>query len=544
MEQRPLQRGPTGQLRRPIIKPRMKTVTPEAVYDPVETVFTIEVSKLLDTTGSPDNNTFGATLNRPIIIEDGDYLDYRLALINTGTPATGLITLTDDVPVTMSYGYYDGGAYACDDLEETHTSNETATAYTKWGGIYNDNLNLPIDGQIFGFDGEDIANEPFPFANLCLKPDGTTPFLFYDFPDEDVPVPIVTTTSFTVPAGYYQPEALAAVMTRNIQAIPPINDSETNYSTNFLLTTGSGTPYPSVIAVKPGQSIGPTPASYLESDNPYVNQAFRFIAGDTDASYSLDPLINIGATQLAIDYNGQFQITAMHAPVFDNTGSAPVMTVKLQKNGWFEGTYNEKTGPVTLWSTVNRSGGIFLTDVQPTSFWNTIMGFNLDTLLIPEYATSDSAALDPDRFAIGTATTANFISYQAFQPNGYRYNVNDQLSTYVESTESIPIVANQSTYNGDQGYFDIEINTQITTPQFTDGSRQYPIIGVVSKQWNNNNMVTSYGTDSVPVVHRGPPMVLSSIVIRILDGDTKLPATGLDPRSVVFVTVHKQNSLV
>ena len=66
------------------------------------------------------------------------------------------------------------------------------------------------------------------------------------------------------------------------------------------------------------------------------------------------------------------------------------------------------------------------------------------------------------------------------------------------------------------------------------------VVGVVSKQYNANDFITGYGSDSgVPYIHHGQPQVISSLKIRVIDPASDLPVVGLGANSTVLLEIIK-----
>jgi hypothetical protein len=97
----------------------------------------------------------------------------------------------------------------------------------------------------------------------------------------------------------------------------------------------------------------------------------------------------------------------------------------------------------------------------------------------------------------------------------------------------------------ESGYYIIEVNCGNMRQEFLfkDGSLNN-ISAIVSKQYKQNDFITSFSDSSVPYVHKGESYIIQSISIRILDPITKKPVVGLGQNNSIIIQVDTNDEIV
>ena len=112
------------------------------------------------------------------------------------------------------------------------------------------------------------------------------------------------------------------------------------------------------------------------------------------------------------------------------------------------------------------------------------------------------------------------------------------------------LVASDSTYSlsGDEnyvvddiGYYRIEAETVVSNDQKQNNGRVGSVVGLcVSKNYNANDFITGYGSDSgVPYLHQETSQVINAVKIRVIDAKTGEAVEGLGTNSTVFLEIIK-----
>jgi|GEM_PF-5419181 len=162
--------------------------------------------------------------------------------------------------------------------------------------------------------------------------------------------------TFTIPKGTYSPQGIAEFI-----------------STQFTLVT------PPIGSASPLRSISNQFMKATDATGTAVRfHDFDLTTGviDTDKYFFPNQAEWFGASQVALSYNsdqnGIFQFDYLHTP-FYNTGDESIGMFKIDEedhphDGEFIG--------------VTRAGGIIFRDLQPRSFWEGELGFDVDSMTV------------------------------------------------------------------------------------------------------------------------------------------------------------------
>jgi hypothetical protein len=372
-------------------------------------------------------------------------------------------------------------------------------------------------------------------------------------PAQGVYSPYIFTKSFTLPAGSYSPDNLSLLISKlmsdnNITytTSPISSDSFVKYVSEF----GVGAPYPNGA---PG-TIGVDGTFFFSA-----NMTTRFRFGATPPTIS-GPNYLFGATQTALQFDQEsnsFLFEYLHSPIYDlSTGNN--ISVRIGNIGnLVTGGINPVIGNNYLKTTDN--GGIFFTGLSAKiaknnknfDFWGGVLGFNVDKVCVsPRKPVT----------AIGTNTyfglTGTFYSYDiSFNNNlttGYSgvdasiiKKVGDE-NWYTLSTVGIPASSSDSPAIRQQPAIFSTIDQ--TTPLIADtpynelintsshyiidadlhfissfiGKDKYNNIqGTVGKYYQVANYIIGDSDGAIQYQHKGLPLILRSIRVRILKSDKK-----------------------
>ena len=79
----------------------------------------------------------------------------------------------------------------------------------------------------------------------------------------------------------------------------------------------------------------------------------------------------------------------------------------------------------------------------------------------------------------------------------------------------------------------------LTNTFSSDSANRSDILGIIPKQYTNNNTITAYENSSLNWVNEGEDFLLSSLKIEILDPETKKVATDVGSSNAVYLEVFK-----
>jgi hypothetical protein len=179
--------------------------------------------------------------------------------------------------------------------------------------------------------------------------------------------------------------------------------------------------------------------------------------------------------------------------------------------------------------------GCFFTNLQPVSFWENILGFDLSQCVIPNANTYSNVP----PLTKGVNITSAYVGANLF--TSLNPNTLTPLPSgvptdgyYYETTELNPISAVSAPNPVDAGYYLIDI--QGLSSNYLNDNRSFSsILSISSRQNDQYGYITVYDDGSIQFVNTGLPFLLSHIRIRILDPITKQPASLLGSSNTVFL---------
>lgn len=449
-----------------------------------------------------------STFQTPVPLEEGDVVQVKTALINTKSATSSNLVFETDQDLVITVGYYDaivphmyklvaGGADPFVPYLHCY-ANSAGGQFTK---------NEAVTGSDVG-----PTNGIYILENSDNK-------LF------------TTDIKFTIPAGSYEPDAIATLLTEGL------------YNARSTTATGditSGDADRAGVFISPKQFPGSkVPKARLAVIANYsqgaTSDVVQYAASSNPTAKSM-----VGAAVVEVSFNqGKFEFAQLHSSPKSKSGTGSNIT--YTKPAVL--TITASSGTTSLTAT----SGVFFTNLQPASFWDAL-GFSQQTC-------QDRVYFNYDTFK-GLNNLLKKQDYLNIRTTGQLNVFEDLIADTQPSTLKIidnnALVAHDSSatrkIRGDEyisetnGYYLLEMETNIQTEYFNQVKRLGSTVAVISKQYNSADYITAYGDSAVPYVHIGAPSLLSSINLKIIDPDTKEVAKGLGGRSTVFVEVIKGNT--
>ena len=292
---------------------------------------------------------------------------------------------------------------------------------------------------------------------------------------------------------------------------------------------------------------------------------FSFNAGGIypKAGATFGPQV-VGAENFSIifdDTSQRFQILQAHTPIYIDgptlSASGPVV------KGPGSTVLRQVIGPATDLSlvgklkTIDSSSGVFLTDLQPRSLWFNKMGFNSSMLThigpndsaIQSFAGqfSDAALLECKVHPISLETGRNKTGYfsgvdNLITKNSNFYELDGETVATIWNEDiavDVPVGLRGSAIiqtSDDQPFYNIEISG-INGQNFSGQNFENSLIqGCVGKYFSQGNFTESSG-DGFEYVHKGAPLIIQSLRVRILDTQMNLEE-GLGPNSALILEIN------
>jgi hypothetical protein len=282
----------------------------------------------------------------------------------------------------------------------------------------------------------------------------------------------------------------------------------------------------------------------------------------TDGSYELFDGGFIGTTQCAFTYNdqnsGKFAFQYMHSPLIDANNNESVGTYITNKS---TGLYlDNKVAYLNTFSNILIINTFTNLSSDPTNdpFFKQI-GLELSDIITPDImnifnnmnfiqpTTTGFISYDnylkvttknfysmSDLVNVKTLTSgSNMVSYASiYGKTGYEFSVSPSTKEIVFSSE--PLSSTSSA-----GHYLIELNSCYQN-EYYNQEKNYQVKAVVSNFYFSENFTSSMAPDSYIYQHKGIPMSIPSIKVRILNPVTKQPATNIGLNSTIYLQITKE----
>lgn len=494
------------------------------------------------------NAEWSNTLNKPLTLQPGDNIGVRQSILDLQLSGEYTnIQIKQDIPITITYGYYytgDGISLTYKnpvyDLMELYVARNTVNNLGT--SLFTNTLNFTIKAK--NWSAPELAE--FLSAEISKVPQGINNISTYNSQLNKLLVPATNNyrtdcVNFTIPGsdfGFISVQAqfpisqdIASFYTgKQMKVYWKYEDSKyqsnTVTCTSVNVTTGTFNFTP-VIESPLNDSVKVFDV-YIYLTTPvelvFYNQTKDIppVGTEPDA-FTCNTARYMGTNQFSIEYDingsGKFQISTMHlSPYPADTDADPCVNF-IQTEGLAE-----------LFIEDTRSG-IFFTGLSPSTFWEDILGFDLNSLLVVD-GTLGTLQTPLQR---GKNITSNYVGLDAIIGATRALATIPTAAYSYKTTLTNPIIAPVSYNSPDSGYLLIEIKA-IPTQYDADDRTCSGIVQIASNNWDSSGFVTVYSDSSIAFVNNSnEPMSIGSINIRILDPVTKQPHTLLGDKSTIFL---------
>jgi len=323
-----------------------------------------------------------------------------------------------------------------------------------------------------------------------------------------------------------------------------------NRTKNHMLVSNGGFPNAAIDVDNSGRSFGYNPNLFTSLSNNYV----------------------CGTDSIEIEYDDEtslFYWKQLHNPIYSVEQGTPVTQVARR--------IGDGPNPYTYFIR-SKAGGVCFTSMYAClqsnpetgyDFWSGKLGFN-----VPKMTVSDTTGgiADYKTVTIGdtvvtfsspsiidgvhttnavhtidglTKKTANKYREIPSEPDNAGAG-EDTVFPEVQSNNNIVIFAERSTVNNNQvirtdtnsGYYLIEMTAGFNNTMVGSNKTEKNIHGIVNRYFNRNSYTSSTEQDSLVYVHRGAPLILSSIRSRILLPNRTVPS-NIGEDNTIFLQVVK-----
>jgi hypothetical protein len=344
--------------------------------------------------------------------------------------------------------------------------------------------------------------------------------------------PIVYTTTFLVKQGEYDPVYFAKMIT----------DKLTFNQRNPLDLANRFSPVKNPFLFSTNDWNDAAGIYYFVDSEEGLN-AFNYAV----ALEELNGGVWVGSNQISLEFsNNRFYWSNLHMPIYNAAGSKVCQYVPFNLPAG-SGALENQACPVLangglIWQSIFTDS----TDPIYKDFFTNVLGFGLGTTAsykhelvpigngeayVPIYNWNvDNFTQGLNSIDIGVVKNADFFLVQNCQT----------LQTIIDE-EIQGIYANDifSKSGFSFGYYQIEITTNFKNMLIgTDIKRN--ITALVSRYYENNSYCSGNISDAIPYIHRGVPIQLSSIGVRILDSNG-LVVNGLGNDSSIYLEIKRNN---
>lgn len=393
-----------------------------------------------------------------------------------------------------------------------------------------------------------------------------------DIPSTGVYSPYIFTKSFTLPAGNYSPNNLSLLISK-LMSDNNINGGNSSISNNsfvkYVSEFGVGAVYPNGAT----GTIG-TDGTYFFSDD--MTSRFRF--GNEPPVLGNCPDYLFGSTQTALQFDpdsNSFLWEYLHSPIFDLTTGNNI-SVRIANIG---SVVSGGSTPVIAnnYLKTTDNGGIFFTGLSAKNaisgeyfdFWSGVLGFDLSKICVlprkqvKAVGTQSYFGLTGYFYSYILTPTVNITSGYSGVDASIVKKVG-AINWYTVSKVNIPSAGDTPAIRQQPAIFstidettpliaDIPYNELINTfshyiidadlhfiGDFIGKNKYNNIQGTVSKYYQVANYIVGDSDGAIQYQHKGMPLMLKSIRVRILRSDKTVdPNLGVD-NTIMFQLIKSK----
>jgi hypothetical protein len=494
------------------------------------------------------NSEWVTNIPRPVTLNAGDSLTVRQSILDANLSGEYTnITLTDDINIEMDFGYY----YVNDGIDLTYgrgtalqaepmglyvarkqnTTGAPLLISNKTFTIPKKNYSAPelaefISSQVSFIPAFKSLTEYNVLPNLLLTPNGLNnyklPCIQFSIPDNVDEFNSIT--AFNVPISPNYQDAYVPGVAVEIYF-------DFNGDPGYIDVTIE------TINYQTGQIVFTPKYEYDIGGEIFITNVYMILKEPTSLRFYNQnyPIANdyieasseryAGTNQFALEYNingsGKFQFTIMHTPPYpsdtDDDMSIRCLQYSTDPDLYFEDTRT----------------GIFFTNLEPASFWNGILGFDLDTLIVVD-GPEDSYKLSTP-LQRGVNITSMYLGLDSIIGSTRQMATVPAAPYYYKTTITNPIISPLTYQSQDAGYMLIEVSA-IPTSYSGEVKPLSGVVQIASTNWDSTGYITVYNDSSLIFTNTGTtPILMGSFRIRILSPLNYMPVNLLGPKSTIFL---------
>jgi len=358
--------------------------------------------------------------------------------------------------------------------------------------------------------------------------------------------PINISNTIPIKKGSYDPDHLARIITDELSQNNKAKDAGSEFSDKDAVDS----PY-----LKSSTNLSTNPVTFIETKN-----------GIDTFTYGNDYWVGSNIVSLEFDEETQRMTWSyLHMPIYDTSGNIITqVSIQEQKSG-------STVSPTGKYFWTSRNSGIAWTSLRATKdsdgeffdFWTDKLGFDLSKILV-KYSndllpTAGGAAYAPvfsnlSTGDTGTTTTSGFLGIDAAVQKIFAsgattkfiqvptYNVTPNFSTAI-GTQTEKIFSDSLFFqeNNKFGYYLIDINASFKSNVIMEDTINRTIQGIVSRYYEQQSYTSATSDSAISYIHKGEPIYLRNLRIRILKSDGSLADNIGDDNTVYLQVIKRQD---
>lgn len=353
--------------------------------------------------------------------------------------------------------------------------------------------------------------------------------------------PYLFTNNIIIPAGSYSPTNLSLLVSEKL--------SLNNVSNQKNFTGLVDSPY---LKVSSNFDAGaPSPDGLPPTT---LTESAIFVASDLTSVFSFvaGKKYYIGSSEMALEYNvdsNNFSFTFLHQPMLDDTGTDISVRYLPYPDSQID-------APQTNMA-IAKNGGVFFTslsattvkDNTPFDFFGSILGFDVPAMTVNYGPWQDdvlglTGKVRALNIIDGVTTTNGYYGLNsAVSKNATWYNMQTDITSTIDNT--IPIIATTAlpellnTYS----HFILDMNMKFNN-EFIGKDVNYNVQSIISRYYNFGSYAFGDVDGSVQYVHKGAPIYLKSIRSRILNSSKEIDKSLGDDNTIYMQIIRSGMPIV
>ena len=156
------------------------------------------------------------------------------------------------------------------------------------------------------------------------------------------------------------------------------------------------------------------------------------------------------------------------------------------------------------------------------------------------YSNIPSTAQIDLRYRILNNKIESIYNYN-LETNGSTYSINNAVFNTSTTTVPLNFSAEPISSVNNAGHYLVELICSYSNNEYINATQAYQVKAIVGTYFlSSDSFCLTNGPDSYIYQHKGQPINLSSITVRLLNPITKQEATNIGPNSTIYLMITKE----